>query len=73
MVTQKMSLANIKGKLSRAEMKNIVAGTDLETDGDIDGMSCKCKNGQSAGMASCDTCERYCSTDNNYGGKDTCD
>ena len=27
MVTQKMSLANIKGKLSRAEMKNIMAGS----------------------------------------------
>ena len=26
MQTQKMSLANIKGKLSRAEMKNIMAG-----------------------------------------------
>ena len=27
MQTTKMSLANIKGKLSRAEMKNIMAGT----------------------------------------------
>ena len=27
MQTQKMSLANIKGKLSRAEMKNIMAGS----------------------------------------------
>ena len=27
MKTQKMSLANIKGKLSRAEMKNIMAGS----------------------------------------------
>ena len=27
MHTQKMSLANIKGKLSRAEMKNIMAGS----------------------------------------------
>lgn len=28
MGTQKMSLANIKGKLSRAEMKNIMAGSE---------------------------------------------
>lgn len=27
MKTQKMSLANIQGKLSRAEMKNIMAGS----------------------------------------------
>ncbi len=27
MQTKKMSLANIKGKLSRAEMKNIMAGS----------------------------------------------
>lgn len=27
MKTKKMSLANIKGKLSRAEMKNIMAGS----------------------------------------------
>lgn len=35
MVTQKMSLLNIKGKLSRAEMKNIMAGSG-------DGMTVKC-------------------------------
>ena len=28
MQTKKMSLANIKGKLSRAEMKNIMEGSD---------------------------------------------
>ena len=28
MQTQKMSLANIKGKLSRVEMKKIMAGSD---------------------------------------------
>jgi hypothetical protein len=28
MKTQKMSLANIQGKLSRAEMKNAIAGLD---------------------------------------------
>lgn len=31
-----MSLANVQGKLSRAEMKNVMAGNDL-TDGSIDG------------------------------------
>lgn len=30
MGTQKMSLANIQGKLSRAEMKNIMAGSTYE-------------------------------------------
>ena len=38
-----------------------------------DGYSCECKDGHSAGMASFDTCERYCSTDNNFGGKKSCD
>jgi hypothetical protein len=32
MQTKKMSLANIKGKLSRAEMKNIMAGSDATCD-----------------------------------------
>ncbi len=31
MQTQKMSLANIKGKLSKAEMKNIMAGSSTYT------------------------------------------
>lgn len=53
---QKMNLANIKGKLSRAEMKNIMAG------GEDDGFSCRCNNDKSAGMASCDTCEKWCKT-----------
>ena len=34
MQTKKMSLANIQGKLSRTEMKNIMAGTG--------GSNCKC-------------------------------
>ena len=33
MKTQKMSLANIQGKLSRAEMKNIMAGSGLSGEG----------------------------------------
>ncbi len=36
MQTKKMSLANIQGKLSRAEMKNIMAGsTDLGSCGNV--------------------------------------
>ncbi len=69
MQTTKMSLANIQGKLSRTEMKNIMAG--VETVGGENGMHCTCKNGSIAGMVSCDTCESYCSTDNAFGGKDT--
>ena len=42
MQTQKMSLANIKGKLSRAEMKNIMAGSG-EDDCKI-GQSCTFNN-----------------------------
>jgi len=40
MQTKKMSLANIQGKLSRAEMKNIMAGSDSG------GMSCDGPAGQ---------------------------
>jgi hypothetical protein len=39
METKKMSLANIQGKLSRAEMKNIMAG---------DGVVCAYKNASGA-------------------------
>ena len=66
MQTKKMSLANIKGKLSRTEMKNIMAGSGGS------GMQCVCNNGNDAGMVSCDTCERYCSTDHSYGGQKSC-
>jgi hypothetical protein len=40
MQTQKMSLANIKGKLSRAEMKNIKAGVEENNSGGICGGGC---------------------------------
>ncbi len=47
MRTQKMSLANIQGKLSRAEMKNIMAGsgtnTGCLTDRTSSGSGMKCK------------------------------
>ena len=36
MKTKKMSLANIQGKLSRAEMKNIMAGSGADGCGDAD-------------------------------------
>ncbi len=44
MQTQKMSLANIKGKLSRAEMKNIMAGsgTSCTQDSDCPGKYIDC-------------------------------
>ena len=67
MKTKKLSLASIQYKLSRAEMKTIMAGSGVGA-----GVSCECKNGKSAGMASCSTCERYCSTDNAYGGQQSC-
>jgi len=35
MQTQKMSLANIQGKLSRTEMKNIMAGLETVDGGTI--------------------------------------
>ena len=70
MQTTKLSLANIQAKLSRTEMKNIMAGRDPI--GGDDRMQCICKNGSIAGMVSCDTCESYCSTDHAFGGKDIC-
>jgi len=42
MQTQKISLANIQGKLSRAEMKNIMAGSG--TDSCKSGTSCNFTN-----------------------------
>lgn len=56
MKTQKMSLANIQGKLSRDEMKNIMAGGDEEGIG----YSCQCSDGHSAGMQSCDNYDCWC-------------
>ena len=52
MQTKKMSLANIQGKLSRAEMKNIMAGSSsgsyncpLNCDANCSSSYCKCTNG----------------------------
>ncbi|MCA0382471.1 MAG: hypothetical protein LCH58_09935 [Bacteroidetes bacterium] len=52
METKKMSLATVAGKLSRAEMKNVMAGND-QTDGSIDNPKC---------LHSCDT-DADCGTD----------
>lgn len=52
MQTQKMSLANIQGKLSRAEMKNIMAGSG-------DGTGC-------FSDADCPTKSRLCSSTTIY-------
>ncbi len=45
MQTQKMSLANIKGKLSRAEMKNIMAGSNSEKCIPQHGQNCSTSGG----------------------------
>lgn len=55
METKKMSLANIKGKLSRAEMKNIMAGSG-------DSVVCICTDGTEVGTATCANCFTYCNT-----------
>jgi hypothetical protein len=70
---QKTILQNFGTALSRQQMKVILGGTQTleESDGPV-GVSCKCKNEKSAGMAIGDTCERWCSTDNSYGGKQAC-
>jgi len=49
MQTKKMSLANIQGKLSRAEMKNIMAGSGGETSG----YGTCCTSGGDCGPAGC--------------------
>ena len=52
MKTQKMSLANIQGKLSRAEMKNIMAGSGE--------MTCEVQN--------CGGCYSNCKCDSHSSG-----
>ena len=47
--------SNLGLALSREAQKKLVGGEIS-----LDGVSCECENGKSAGMASCDTCERYC-------------
>ncbi|TAE70620.1 MAG: hypothetical protein EAY68_02710 [Bacteroidetes bacterium] len=66
-------LQNFGTALSREQMKNVLGGYGEAID-DLDpvGVSCECKNGKSAGMKVCDTCERYCSIDNEFGGKANC-
>ena len=62
MKTQKMSLANIQGKLSRAEMKKIMAGSAA--------CAVKCKDGQHFELATCYYAPTACAT---HGGEDNCD
>jgi hypothetical protein len=58
METKKMTLANVQGKLSRAEMKNVMAGNELTVPGLY---SCEsacvdddsCNNGKKCKEASC--------------------
>jgi hypothetical protein len=60
MKTKKMSLATIQGKLSRAEMKNIMAGSGREGCG----TSCAptlCHNDSSSGNCYCDGTYTSCS------------
>jgi hypothetical protein len=48
MKTQKMSLANIQGKLSRIEMKKIMAGSGFNCNADwCNGGACTCTGGYS--------------------------
>ena len=52
MKTQKMSLANMQGKLSRAEMKNIMAGSD-GVSGFEDEFACVAKEGKCNAKLKC--------------------
>ncbi len=66
-------LQNLGKTLSRDAMKLVLGGDANQLAPFSDGFSCECKDGHSAGMTSCTTCERYCSTDNSYGGQKSCD
>ena len=59
---------NLGRSLSKDEQKRIMGGDEKV----LDGFSCECANGKSAGMVSCDTCEHWCST-NGHGAVKTCD
>lgn len=50
---KKMSLANIQGKLSRAEMKKIMGGSDSDPYGDIG-------DGDTCGSYTCGSCANMC-------------
>ena len=57
MITQKMSLANIQGKLSRAEMKNIMAGDGFST---IDANDFACKTSGKSCTKDSQCCSKAC-------------
>ncbi|MEJ7827882.1 MAG: hypothetical protein WKF91_06800 [Segetibacter sp.] len=61
MQTKKMSLANIKGKLSRAKMKQIMAGSGN------DGV-CGCQSNSDCGNPTCKMSSASCFS---YNGKNT--
>ncbi len=52
-----MSLANIQGKLSRAEMKNILAGDATLENGDTNACNVYCENNTSLCKGACSSCE----------------
>ena len=54
MKTTKLSLANIQGKLSRTEMKNVTGGQAQS--GNQTKYDCECNDGSSAGVEGCDLC-----------------
>jgi len=61
MATKKMSLANIQGKLTREEMKNIMAGSgDDGTCGSPCEGSCTFKDGSSGTCRSSQSGNCYC-------------
>ena len=65
--------ASLGTALSRDEAKKVMGGNvALVLAISDDGVSCTCKNGTEVGMASCDTCSRYCEKDHDYGGKESC-
>jgi hypothetical protein len=53
METKKMSLANIQGKLSRAEMKNIMAGSSSD-------ICLGCRNDHDCAQVNKGTCTKEC-------------
>lgn len=53
MKTTKMSLANIQGKLSRAEMKKIMAGSG--GDGGCDQATCSAQSNSNLGDCNCNS------------------
>jgi len=63
MQPKKMSLANIQGKLSREEMKNIMAGSGFDGGcGDSCSGSCTFSDGSSGTCRASDSGKCYCAS-----------